>query len=457
MITRPRLACLLALVALPALAAEVPPPKLADFARAWPIVTPVAGDMQRIVLPRGVYDAARSTELRDVVVLDADGQVVPSFLTTPQAEEVARPDDLPLRMFPIHDATLGRDQLERMIITARVGDAEVTVLSSADGMTHAALSPAPRILPPASYYIVVLPEPRPEGIESLRLHWSGVEGSFTAHVDAMTSDDLGVWRPAGNGVIAALERGSDRLVHDVVPVYPSLGKYLRLSLDGGAPDLALQNVELRFAEPPARHPREWFDLELSATETVFSLSPALPIDRFEVRPSPDAGLTQAELAVKGEAWRSVAKGVFYDLGLSDQRSASFSFPREHAVEWRVTLAGSNHGLLLLGWRPAELMFVVQGRAPYTLAAGSVRHLALGELRATLEASAETLWRARGEQAVVGDALLGESREVAGEAAYRENLGFTWRTVLLWVLLGLGVATVGFMAWQVSRKLEEPVA
>lgn len=113
--------------------------------------------------------------------------------------------------------------------------------------------------------------------------------------------------------------------------------------------------------------------------------------------------------------------------------------------------GQGWPLLHVGWLPDQLLFVARGRAPFQLAFGA-RGIDSGEVPI-----AKLLDKNTNNGAIdARPAILGKPVALGGAA----SLGlvaepFPWKKWLLWSMLGLGVALLGFMAHRLTVQLQQP--
>jgi uncharacterized protein DUF3999 len=125
-------------------------------------------------------------------------------------------------------------------------------------------------------------------------------------------------------------------------------------------------------------------------------------------------------------------------------------------EWllRVRQPGSGLGgklpMLEIGWQPQLLTFAAQGEPPFRLAYGSAR---IGTDRLRDDSIAVSLAMLEKQQIKPLPATAGASVESGGRRALRQQISpTTWKKLLLWVALLLGVALLARMAWHLGWEL-----
>ena len=116
--------------------------------------------------------------------------------------------------------------------------------------------------------------------------------------------------------------------------------------------------------------------------------------------------------------------------------------RGNPARLRIVVQGAP-APLRVGWLPHELVFMAQGDGPFTLAAGNPEVSPGPDLLAPMLAAGQAA-------APMGRPVLGGWRSLGGEDRLRPAPSFT--KIVLWAVLGLGVALLGAMAWHLARGL-----
>jgi hypothetical protein len=127
-----------------------------------------------------------------------------------------------------------------------------------------------------------------------------------------------------------------------------------------------------------------------------------------------------------------------------------------AREWRLTLSQKDGGLgdappvVEVGWQPHALVFGARGDGPYRLVYGKAG-------LAPADASIEQLLAATRDgqpKFVTQPAQLGTPEVLGGEKRLTLSLADrSWRTWILWAVLGAGVLLLGWMAARLARQIK----
>ncbi|MFG6456034.1 DUF3999 family protein [Roseateles sp. BYS96W] len=374
----------------------------------------------------------RRADLQDWQLLDASGRRVP-FALQPDEGPVA-PADRAVPLFALPPPV------------------------AAASASHA---PTPAVRAPAGW-LVDLGEPPgwPGAPARLRLHWPADAAPFQAGYRLETSADLQTWRPLGTGQLLGVHTADGApLTQPSLDLPGSPQRYLRLLWDDAAravkPDaatLAWQPSGLppshtaRTAPLPAPDADGGWVIPLGGPQPLMSLALSgsqgtwvLPV-QVQTRADPHA------------PWQTVARAVFYRV---DRGTA----PADAAPAVPLTLAVSEvrllpprgtamppNGTLQLSWttRTPRLVWAVQGQPPFSLEVGVT----------SPEAGPRPLpdvvpdWPA--EQARLGRARVGEFVAQPAAAAPAPP-ALPPRRLLLWAVLGLGVAALAALTWRLWRQ------
>ena len=462
-------AALGAAVATPPAHAEDPPYR---FSAA--ITVQQTGPFVRLPLPASAYGRTEQAELRDLRVVDAAGERVPFALLQPRADtnqSAERPRETKLYPLPARPAA-GQPWPAPVEVTVQ-GD-RISVRQSGSGN----LKPVKNS--PGWLFDQGEPRERRAGelpAQLLRLRWSG-PAEFSAGFDLETSDDLRRWRAAGAGQVLALASANGPLTQPNVPLPANAGRFVRLvwnepgaaPLLTGAAGISVQQravaldtpTELVIAastEPPSKVADE-ASLALARRALHFDLGGVLPLVQLDLQLGQGAGsgtrIAPVRLQARNrvdEPWRELAGHVFYRIERAGALSASPPLALRSTLRYlrvipdeRAAPLEAAQTRLLVQAQLASVVFAAQGRAPYTLLAGAAKApagaLPVGTLVPALD----------DERPRFGQATLGEWNE--SEAGVRQAESqrriAAMRPWLLWAVLLLGVAGLGFMVWRLAR-------
>ncbi len=421
------------------LAAQAGP---ADFARGRVIV--VSEDLvQRARVPQDVYEWVVRDDLGDLRVFNREAEQVPYALRRP-ATTSAHSDwqDLPIFKLPIAKPT-------------GTAGTEVKIELGADG-TVVAVHGGGLERRERSDYLIDLSQ-YDSDIADLELSWTETVDNFISHFRVQASDDLSEWRTlTSSATLAELETSGKQVFVNRIELNDVTTKYLKLQQVDGVDTIAITSVTARsrLAQAPGRN------CKVLAASPVnggyeFDIGGKFALDRVAVEIARPSYLVEAQLfsrATPKDKWRDRGRRTFYQVAVNG--SSVTSDPVRYASPydrfWRVELLGEEAATpsLRIGWLPDELLFLKQGSPPFTLAYGqadiSGRQWPISDLLARLGTEKEfdllPLATLR-ESAVLG----GSTRLIAKPAP------IDWQTIMLWLILVIGVAVIGALAYRVVRQ------
>jgi hypothetical protein len=433
----------LALAIGPANAAE---PKPQDFAYARQIETPGKAAAYRVALPAEVYRHAVRSDLGDLRVFNARGEVVPHSLTHPPGEATLRQPARQLPLFPLRGDP--GTALDAVRVTIESGKAAVNV------QTQGATAARDAIL---SYLIDGRSLDGP--VAALQLDWPEDAAEFAGRLKVEASDDLAAWRTLTDAApVANLHSDGGRLIERRVQFGAWKAKFWRLSWAGAAPSFALTGVRAEPAAGQVAARRAELLVQGQAVaarpgEILFDVGARLPVDRVNLELPERNSIVQIELQSRASAagaWRSAGKHGFYRLETrnGEMENGAVSIEPRADRYWLASVDQHGSGLgtgipqLKVGWLPHEVVFVARGAGPFELAYGS----------GVVEPS-EAALGAIPKGVPVLSAQLAASHERGGVARLQPTPPpFPWKTVLLWSVLALGVALLAWMAYRLAKKL-----
>jgi hypothetical protein len=428
----------------------VAPLAQAEYTTQVPLALEGEGPWYRLELPLGLQMAARHTDLRDLRVLNAEGEELAYALTLGSAQPQERRQEATVKWFPLH------------------------------GAADAAAAPAIRVQrSTAGTLVEVAPEQAGQGEQVLRgwlldasafdqplhrlqLDWSSDQEGFQRFT-IEASDDLQHWRRWEDGQIARLSFADERVEQREVQLPGAKARYLRLLWQAPqqAPALLaarLVSIESQDLAPPLAWSAPLAPSSTRAGEYSWELPLSLSLQKVRVQLPPGNVLAPVSLSSRDSGkleWRPLASGLLYRLPengkevLQDEIEL-YGMPVQQLrlrVDARGGGLGSEAPQIRVAVRGTQVVFLARGSAPYRLAVGdvSVRSAALplGTLIPGYEPS---------RLASLGRAIAPETvPEVVREAAAAAQSAADWKRIGLWAVLLAGVALLGGMAFSLLRK------
>lgn len=428
------------------------------YAYSWPLTLNGDSSAWQIELPAEVYTVLTDTQLRDLVVVDGEGNAVPTAVRPPDsAVRVANRVELPVFMLPAGASTASPD-----------GPLDLRIERDADGRVRsigADLGAAnPKTAPSDDYLIDASKLGAP--IERLHLDWDQAVGEVNAQFSLSMSEDLQGWRTlVDKAAVLSLARDGNRLDRHDIELSRLQTKYLRLHRVDRGPALSGLRVSATVSTEinPILTAREWTpaaskDSPAGGTEYRYSMPAPLPVSAIRLNLAADNSLARLRIASRrsdADAWTTRADFTAFRLQQGDTTIVNdeLAFPsRIRDTQWRIesTTPLNQVPLVNFAWQPDRFVFLAEGKGRYALAAGSAGarradypvDVALAQLRARLGAD----WQPP-------LARLGARETLAGDAALKPPppaSKYDWKTFLLWGVLVAAAALIGYLATSLLR-------
>ncbi len=427
-----------------------------DYAIVVALATTGDSAAWRVELPLDVYAWSQDEALRDVGVFDADGRAVAlaewtAATTTAVGGQHARIVPLALPAVPA---------------TTRGDDLRLLVERDGEGRLRLGTAQVPPTTTTARAWLLDV-DAFADGIDALHLAWARpVDGVFARFaVDA--GDDLQAWRTLrADAAIALLEQAGTRIERRTIRLDGQHARYLRLRRldDGPALEGFAVDVERLARSTRQREAVRWIPAEAVAGDDATSgfayrLPARVPIEGLRVALAGDN--SAAELVLSSESGAHdgqprrdpLLSFTAYRLragdDLLDQGELAIRLTRRvDRLQLGSTRPLTAAPAVQVGWRPATLVFLAEGRAPYVLAAGH----ADARRDPTSLATPLAVLRARfGNDWQPPVATPGTVRMAAGAAALEPvRAPVSWRRFLLWAVLGGGALLVAGIAVALLR-------
>jgi hypothetical protein len=257
-----------------------------------------------------------------------------------------------------------------------------------------------------------------------------------------------------------LEQGTLRMEQRRIEVGSLKAEYLRVTSD--TPGFALKSVEaVRAASvtPAPRSMRAFLPIEGGKPGVYeYDLGARVPIEamRLVIPSNTVAPFTISTRESESAAWSVLATATFYRL-LRDGatiESRPIEVGRRFARQVQLKLdpgspsLGADPLTLEVQWRPAQIIFVARGDGPYTIAFGNPEAersiLALTQVMPGYKVGDE-LKIPEDTVALVTVMSGGALRSIVGEV--------NGRKLVLWAVLLVAVAMLGWMAVRLARQMK----
>ena len=409
-----------------------------------------ARDLQRIELPLEVLLVLTRGDLRDLAVFNADGKSLPlTVARTPAARSEQR------RSLPFHE--FSRFQAEQSkTVTTREQSSTDGALSEIE-TTQTVTVEARR----ADYLVELRPDSDTPHFDRIELAWKHepAEQILELRVEAGNAlDNLRVIQARKS----LTNRGSDDIGWRSLDRVPRQHRYLRLTPSAGTEHFELLEVSGVYREtrpaPVLRHRLEPVTTEIDGRSLYrFSLPSRVQPAALRILPGEEHG------SISGDLWGGdndfdQARRIHYGFrqhnysndGIKPNQPLKLLrqyFP-DYWIDSRQTLAATP--TVELEYPLYEVIFLGDGRAPYTLAWGNHAFQPVG---AGLGEFFEGDLRAARERSAL--VRLGPVDEAGGSERLQPRMTLPWQKWLLWALLIGAALLTGRMALRLYREMNSP--
>lgn len=341
----------------------------------------VAGSepLYQTTLTKEVYQFSRSDRLKDLAVVNADGESIPYALMSydsihPQTKVTA--ESKALTIFPMQENSLKQHGVMNIQLNSHDNNTSVNVMS---GDANAVVK---------TYYLFDLGEKHP-AFKKLSFDWQGKEGTLVT-VDVMTSNNLKDWTQAWQASLLKVTANNQAIVQNSVSFDRLIEtRYLKISPQDVHDDFDLTAVNVEFSHrEDIAQPILWQEIpyrqreqtKTTQTHIDFESAGRYPASYLKVNLPQNNTITQVTILTrnqKDEALHYLAQASLYRLnkGNKDYQNQDIHIPVTTARYWRLTFNQASGGIgkdnpaLSLGWLPDILVWNARGPSPFSLQIG----------------------------------------------------------------------------------------
>jgi len=417
------------------------------------VLTPqTAAPAYELELPAAVYEGATRSDLGDLRIFNAAGEIAPHALHRP----AAGPPEPTQKSAPFFPLPASEEGLDKLSVRLQEDAARTVIELSTDATTAEAAGIN-------AYLVDVRAIEQP--INGLALIWETPADGFLYKLEVAAGADLRTWRTLLSGAtIAELAFGGHRLIQRQVGFAPVRTDFLRLTLADNGDEFMLRTVLVKLTGKTAAPELRWTAVDVqqqAAGEYRFTAPGWLPVRRLRIGLPQDNILAEATLFSRSKPqapWRRRVQGLLYRLNVGETvlQSNELLVAPARDRHWQLLIDQGNGDLgtdppaVELGWQPQRLTFIARGAGPYTLAYGSAQATPGTSRARTLldRLGAETT------DGLVSRAItVGKPRTLAGEGALTAPIPpLDWKRWLLWATLIIGVLGLSLMARRLLREV-----
>ncbi|VVP52198.1 DUF3999 domain-containing protein [Pseudomonas fluorescens] len=424
----------------------------ADFTTQVPLSVSGEGPWYRLDLSLNVQLNARQTDLSDVRVFNAAGQVQAYALARESAQPRENRTLTDVKWFPLYNSADSTEHAPSVRVQSSASGTLVEVppssqLEAGEEVLRGWLLDASGIKAP---------------LQQLVLDWSSERDGFQRFT-IEASDDLQHWQSWGDGQVARLTFADERVEQHEVALPGQSARYVRLLWRSPQSAPALTSAQLESARTRSLPLSLVWSQPLAgssakAGEYRWQLPMGLNVERVQVELSQPNTLAPVVLSGRRESslpWQPLGSGLLYRLAQNGQDVVQNELQLSGQTVQQLMLVVDERGgglgaeapTLKFAVRPTQLVFLARGPGPYTLALGNATVKAANLPLSTLipDYSAQKL-ATLGKATVEGGVLTLTSTVTTTATA-----GTNWKKFGLWTMLLLSVLFLAAMAFSLLRK------
>ena len=429
-------------------------PAVDDFAFAMPVEIAGGDAFYQFAIPQAVYEATAFSDLRDLRVINGDGQAVPYAFRTVQLRS-QKFDPVALSIFPLRGPR-----------TARAEDLDLSVGKSGNKVSVRVRSRGEAGAAQVLLGYLIDASAIKSRLAGITIRWSADGADWLTSVRLETSNDLKNWKTLVNDApLGGVSHAGQRLERNSIEFRGGQEKYLRLMWLDPEKSIEVDSVRGIVAEQWEQPERTWKEViarpDSGSGNFLVDLEGRFPIDRLEFKLPQQNTVVPVQVSGRDdpkEKWRPLATTVAYRLQQDGRELISPAlvlggYPNRY---WLLNVNAMGGGIgtgnlaVRAGWIPRELVFAARGKGPFRLAYGN----ALAEAGAMYEE--ELLPGLHGDHPPkIAAAVTGKPQKLAGMSALDPPINI--RKWALWAALLAAVGVLGWMTWRLVKQMNRPGA
>jgi hypothetical protein len=429
-----------------------------SYALRLPLAFAADAPLQRLVLPALALVSLQTGGLSDVRIFNAKGQPLAMALSDSASLRQTEKRKIELKSSPIMGSA---DLADLSASSLRIEEQQGKRIVQIDSNPTDAGAPRKKVLG-ALLDTRAIDDPVVDLVLDVDL-----PDAQPVTFDLQASKDLKYWRPLAETVLYRAEAGAGGMGSDHVelPAADLKEQYLRVTWTdaaGRTAPVTMRSATLTTARGVTSTARVTAALAQPVLDNPytlrFSLPFATPVAALKIKPAGDNVLLPVRVLGRqdaGQPWTLMTASVIYKLqtGGKLQTSAAIELPPTAYREIKIEADKKTQGFsappeISLEFEPVQIVALVNGPAPFTLAAG----LASASSPYLPMQSLMPGYRPAQENSLPLAKVDGAAALVAAPAG---RDGMPTRNIILWTVLLLAASALGAMAWVLLKQNANP--
>ena len=424
-----------------------------DFAYST-VLSEAKTSLREVEIPKTLYEKMQRRDYGDLRVFSADGQIVPHQFSQ-SSSRVDSKQETPLVFYPFSKEQAANPGKIQVIINQKAGEQHLQI--------NQHLANKPTKTNEYQYILINKSKNQKRGPElcKLQLDWEQEKLSSIISFKLESSDQLQNWKTLSHKLtVSKLNYSGSQLLHNQVHFPCTSQKYLRLTwlqpkqkihlvqINGIYTQKGEQKIQWQsFGKPRYNDEEKGWLFESNIIAEISALAFIAPQDGLLYK-----GTLYSRDNEKA-AWRYRKEVSQYQLNMGDTtlQSDPVSIRPSNDRYWKLQIQTETHFTesqlpeIKAGWMPKKLYFLAQGSGPFTLAFGNHtieldQRNSLSDLINSLKQSGASIDR------VSIDTVINNNK------SFKVEEKIPWKLILLWLVLILGTALMGFMAYRLFQQM-----
>jgi len=412
--------------------------------------------LRQFDLPKGVLQGMQRSDLGDLRIFSAEGQIVPhQFVRSVTQKSIQKSD---LIFYPFTQQQAADPASIRIRIQQQNGQQSIDVQSNQAENQGAKRGNE-------FQYIIensISQQGAKKPLCSLRLSWKQPKPSMILALKIETSHNLQHWVTlTQNKNVSRLNFAGAQLLHSKIEIPCTRQRYLRLQWIKPEQNIKLLKITGDYYQASG-HKVQWDNLGKPQVnkdgDWLFENNSVAAMDTLSFD-APSSGLLyKGQLFSRNnqkDKWRSQQGIIQYRLQMGEIALHSEPLTLYNGADkyWKLHLSSESQLTdqqlpeIKVSRQQQQIIYLAQGVAPFMLAYGNAditpaNHSGINQLIKTLRDTGT-----QPDPVTLGDTIaITDQVEIATE--------IPWKVIGLWILLLLGTALMGFMAYSLYRQMSE---
>lgn len=430
------------------------PHSVDDFAYSS-ILSEAKTSLRQIELPLSVYEKMQRKDYGDLRVFSADGQIVPHQFNR-LTRQIDSNQNITLVFYPLSKEQAANPSNLQIVISnnTKAGEQKLSInqqLSSDVTKSN-------------EYQYIIENSNKNKTLCKLKLDWTQAKSSSILMLKLESSNKLQNWKTLKQkATVSKLNYAGSQLVNNEISFPCTTQKYLRLTWLQAKQAIQLHQIQGIYLQK-GEQKTQWTSLgkphyDEKEESWLFESHVVAALSKLEFIAPQNGLFYKGALYSRNnnekQAWRFRKDVTQYRLNIGDSnlQSSPLAIMPNKDRYWKMVMATEgrlNENQLpeiRAGWMPQEIHFLAQGKEPFTLAFGNpvikpAQNNDLSTLIASLKESGASI-----DKVTLGSV-------VNNSKIFEAETEIPWKLILLWLVLILGTALMGFMAVRLYQQMSE---